>query len=308
MLANWITLARLPLLLINVLILYLGSPSLRLIGVAVLFLGLMLDTVDGVVARRTGQTSLFGSVLDIAADRTFELVLWVCFASLGMIPVTIPLIVIARTTLTDAFRSIGVAHGAAPFAQHRSTIGRFVVSSPIMKIGYSASKTITFCGLALVSAFRGYPPDSAVARAAAPMIDAFRVTAWVAVGFCLFRGLPVIIGTLKRYWRTPIGGGGLTPGDAEELPGQILTGGASGPYVTDSCRRDSAPKEFLNWRFACDALSLSWPPRSWLPARRRNHPRLPRRRWRRQRPPRSISRRSPGCGPSRSWEPLGIAS
>lgn len=35
MLANWITLSRFPLLLLNVLILYLGSPVLRLAGVAV---------------------------------------------------------------------------------------------------------------------------------------------------------------------------------------------------------------------------------------------------------------------------------
>ena len=108
MLANWITLSRFPLLLIIVLILYFGSPWVRLGGVGLLFLGLMLDTVDGMVARRTGQTSLFGSVLDIAADRTYELVLWVCFADLRLIPVAIPLIIIARTTLTDSFRSIGV--------------------------------------------------------------------------------------------------------------------------------------------------------------------------------------------------------
>src|SRR6185312_15117776 len=74
MLANWITMSRFPLLLITVLILYFGSPWARLAGVGLLFLGLMLDTVDGVVARMRGESSLFGSVLDIAADRTYELI------------------------------------------------------------------------------------------------------------------------------------------------------------------------------------------------------------------------------------------
>jgi phosphatidylglycerophosphate synthase len=69
MLANWITLSRFPLLLATVLILYYGSTAARLAGVALLFLGPMLDTVDGVVARSRGETSLFGSVLGIAADR-----------------------------------------------------------------------------------------------------------------------------------------------------------------------------------------------------------------------------------------------
>ena len=109
MLPNWITISRFPLLLTTVLILYYGPPVVRLAGVVILFVGLMLDSVDGIVARKTAQTSLFGSVLDIAADRTYELVLWVCFADLGMIPLAIPLIIIARTTLTDAFRSIALA-------------------------------------------------------------------------------------------------------------------------------------------------------------------------------------------------------
>jgi CDP-diacylglycerol---glycerol-3-phosphate 3-phosphatidyltransferase len=202
MLANWITLSRLPLLLINVLILYRGSPSTRLAGTLLLFIGLMLDTVDGVVARRTGQTSLFGSVLDIAADRAYELVLWVCFADLGFISIAVPLIVIARTTLTDAFRSIGVGKGIAPFAQHRTSLSRFLVGSAFTRIGYSVSKVVTFCGLALTQAFAGLSPDSTLGRSAPSLLAFFRITAWIAVVFCISRGLPVIISSLRRYWGT----------------------------------------------------------------------------------------------------------
>lgn len=205
MLANWITLSRVPLLLINVLILYFGSPELKLVGVALLFLGLMLDTVDGIVARRRGQTSLFGSVLDIAADRAYELILWVCFAHLGLIPIAIPLIVLARTTLTDAFRNIEVAQGTAPFAQHRTALGRFMVGSTWMRVGYSVSKVATFCGLALAQACRGYPVETWLGRAVAPMTAVVGVIAWVAVGFCVLRGLPVIMHALRRHWgRAPV--------------------------------------------------------------------------------------------------------
>jgi phosphatidylglycerophosphate synthase len=202
-LANWITLSRFPLLLINVLILYRGSAPIRAAGVALLFLGLMLDTVDGVVARRTGKTSLFGSVLDIAADRTYELVLWVCFADLGLIPMVIPLIVIARTTLTDAFRSIGVGQGTAPFAQHRTALAQFLVGSVWMRIGYSASKFVAFCGLALAQAFAGFPPGSPARSAASSLHGVVGVVAWIALVFCVFRGLPVIIRSLRRYWSEP---------------------------------------------------------------------------------------------------------
>lgn len=203
MLANWITLSRFPLLLVTVLILYFGSPGARLAGVALLFVGLMLDTVDGVVARSRGETSLFGSVLDIAADRTYELILWICFADLRMIPVAIPLIIVARTTLTDAFRSIGVGQGTAPFAQHRTALGRFLVGSSWMRTGYAVTKVLTFCGLALVQGLSGFPQKTAVAQIVPSMMVGLHLTAWLAVLFCVFRGLPVIVSSLRRYWGVP---------------------------------------------------------------------------------------------------------
>lgn len=199
MLANWITISRFPLLLTTVLILYFGSPWVQVAGAVLLFLGLMLDTVDGLVARRTAQTSLFGSVIDIAADRTYELVLWVCFADLGMIPLAIPLIIIGRTTLTDALRSIGVGQGTAPFAQHRTALGRFLVGSSWMRTGYSVSKVTTFCGLALAHALAGFPAMTQAAGVAS-MLNGLRVMAWLAVILCVCRGVPVIVGSLRRYW------------------------------------------------------------------------------------------------------------
>lgn len=48
--AVWITLSRFPLLLGSVLGLYLGTPLVQLAATALLFVGLLLDTVDGMVA------------------------------------------------------------------------------------------------------------------------------------------------------------------------------------------------------------------------------------------------------------------
>ena len=194
MLANWITLSRLPLLLVIILIIYFGSPGLQLAGVVLLFIGVMLDTVDGVVARHRKETSLFGSVLDIAADRTYELVLWVVFAELGMISPAVPLIVIARTTITDAFRSIGVGKGVAPFAQHKTPLGRFLVGSPFMRTGYAVTKVTAFCGLALTRALAG------MGEPIGTLLQIFQWVTWLAVFFCVFRGLPVIVRTLRDYW------------------------------------------------------------------------------------------------------------
>jgi phosphatidylglycerophosphate synthase len=198
MLANWITLSRFPVLLLWIVGLYFGTPPLRLAGVAVLFLGLMLDTVDGMVARRTGQTSLLGSVLDIAADRSYELALWVCFADLGLVPAAIPIIVVVRTTLTDALRSVGIAQGTAPFAQVHTPLGRFLVESAWMRTGYSVAKVTAFCGLALAEALSGFTAGTAAAQLGGSLAALLQPVAWLAVIFCVGRGLPVMASGLPR--------------------------------------------------------------------------------------------------------------
>lgn len=183
MLATLITLARFPLLAAVVATLYHGSSTVRLIGVAVLLVGLGLDSIDGIVARHRNESSLLGSVLDIAADRTYELVLWFCYAELGLIPMVVPLLVVARTALTDAIRAVGVRDGAAPFAQLEGKVSRFLVSSAWMRTGYSLVKVSAFVVLGASLVFG----NRAEWREAGLMLS------WLALGLCLLRGVPVII-------------------------------------------------------------------------------------------------------------------
>jgi phosphatidylglycerophosphate synthase len=197
--AVWITLSRFPLLLLSVLAFYFGSPAVQLGGTALLFAGLMLDTVDGVVARRTGQASLFGGVLDIAADRTYELVLWVGFADLGLVPPWIPMLILVRTTLTDAFRSLGVSHGVAPFDQPAGALGRFLVASPSMRIAYSVAKVTTFCGLPLLRALSEFPSDAWPHGLESVLGTVVSPALYATVVLCLVRGLPVILSVPRRW-------------------------------------------------------------------------------------------------------------
>jgi CDP-diacylglycerol--glycerol-3-phosphate 3-phosphatidyltransferase len=198
MVATLVTLSRFPLLMAVIAALYWGSPRLQFVAVGALFLGLVLDTVDGVIARKRNEASLVGSVLDIAADRTYELVLWTCYADLGLIPVVMPLIVVTRTALTDAFRSVGVGQGTAPFAQLRTWVGRFLVASSVMRTAYGVSKVMAFCGLALAQVFRSLPGPAITHQA----WKVGQVMAWVCMALCVVRGLPVIVQGLQQYWVT----------------------------------------------------------------------------------------------------------
>lgn len=196
--ANLITIIRYPLLLVYLIMIYLGTPWVQLLAVPFLFFALFLDTLDGVIARRTGTTSLMGSVLDIATDRTYELVLWVVLADLGTISVAIPLIIIARTVLTDAIRSIGVSQGKAPFEQQGSRLGQFLVSSPWMRSAYSISKIVAFCGLTLGFALSGFPEGGSLQNASESVLRVSEVVAWMAVVFSVVRGAPVIVSGYRQ--------------------------------------------------------------------------------------------------------------
>jgi len=205
--ANIITLIRFPVLFIFVGLLYSGSLLGRLMGVPLCLLLILLDTVDGLVARARRETSLLGSVLDIAADRAVELVLWVCFADLKLIPLAIPLIVIVRGTVVDAMRGIGTSQGQTPFGQMQSSWGKWLVASPVMRSGYGISKALAFCTLTLELALGSLPAGSLTVNWT-PLVRLVGLAlSWLAVILCLVRGMPVLIEVAPLFRSPPRLGG-----------------------------------------------------------------------------------------------------
>ncbi len=192
--ANAITLARLPILLVVVLLLYSPNPIARLVNVLLLIILIGLDTLDGMVARARHEVSLSGSVLDVMVDRVVELVLWISFADLRLIPVAIPIICVMRGTIVDSLRSVKVSEGQAPLRAARTPLGKWLMGSPIMRTSYAAAKLVSFTGLAFTHALAASASPLVVsAQALQSSTTIFNITSWIAVAFCLVRGLPVIV-------------------------------------------------------------------------------------------------------------------
>jgi CDP-diacylglycerol---glycerol-3-phosphate 3-phosphatidyltransferase len=195
--ANLITVARFPLLILIIVLLYLPSPIARLVSVALLGLLIGMDSLDGIVARARKEVSLLGSVLDIMADRAVEQVMWVVYAHLGLVPVAVPIIFILRGIIVDALRAVHVSEGQTPFTATRDRIGSWIVGSPWMRSSYGIVKLLAFAGLALTHALLAYASVGAVSTAVADTVWlVFRVLSWVAVAFCIARGAPVVIESL----------------------------------------------------------------------------------------------------------------
>lgn len=186
--ANIITLSRFPLLFIYVALLYSGNTQVQLWCVPFITIIILMDMMDGLIARARGEVSLLGSVLDIATDRTLEIILWVVFAHLDLIPVVVPIIVITRGTTVDAVRAVGMRNGLPAFDQVQHPISRFLVSSSFMRSSYGIAKGFAFGFLTLDL---GLQTQGA---AASPVIHIIAlVLTWISIAFTIARGLPVLI-------------------------------------------------------------------------------------------------------------------
>src|SRR5699024_1597343 len=119
-------------------------PWLQLVNAPLTVLIIVLDGVDGWVARRNNEESLFGATFDIAIDRIVETVLWIVLASLGYIGVWIPLLFVIRGNLVDAIRSKGAESGTAAFDMMQSPLGRMLVAGRFMRGFYAVVKATTF--------------------------------------------------------------------------------------------------------------------------------------------------------------------
>jgi CDP-diacylglycerol--glycerol-3-phosphate 3-phosphatidyltransferase len=191
--ANTITLSRLPLLVGIVLLLYFGSPQVQTVTAALVLILILLDSIDGIVARRRHEVGMLGSKLDIAVDRIVELVMWVVYANLGLISVAIPIIVIIRGGLVDTIRSFSLVYGETSFGMMRTKWGRRLVASGFMRTTYGVSKGVAFTTLALALGLQGLWADTPQANWAEAVWLFAVVISWIAALLCIIRGAPVLI-------------------------------------------------------------------------------------------------------------------
>lgn len=191
--ANTITLARLPLLIVVVLLLYVDNPIVHIITAGLVLFLIFMDTLDGMVARRRKEAGMLGSKLDIAVDRIVEQVLWIVYAHLHLISVAIPVIFIIRGGLVDTVRSFSLVWGETSFGMMQTKWGRRLVASGFMRSLYGISKAAAFCLLALAMGLQGlwaYTPKAGTADA---VMNVAVVLSWIATVICVIRGAPVLL-------------------------------------------------------------------------------------------------------------------
>lgn len=190
--ANLITASRFVLLFVLVVMVYQLPPPWQFLNAPLLVLIFALDGIDGYVARKRREESLFGSVFDIAVDRVVENVLWLVTVHLGLVPVWVGIVFLTRGFLVDAVRAQGLKRGETPFAMARTALGRWLVAGRFMRFAYGAAKMLAFGWILLIQPWPQVFPEL-WAEHGALLLGIMDALVLIAVVLCLARGLPVIV-------------------------------------------------------------------------------------------------------------------
>lgn len=196
--ANLVTLTRLLLLFGLVALVTAAPPEWRVVNAPVILAIIAMDGLDGWIARRRGEVSLFGSTFDIAVDRAVENVMWLVLAHLGLAPLWVAIVFIVRGVLVDAIRSDAASAGESAFAMMRTAAGRFLVASRVMRGFYGALKAAAFAWLLALDAWAQLAPDGYAAWSGATALVSAALI-YGCVTLCLLRGLPVLIEFAVRH-------------------------------------------------------------------------------------------------------------
>jgi CDP-diacylglycerol---glycerol-3-phosphate 3-phosphatidyltransferase len=187
--ANLVAITRALLAFIAVAILF-HRHDLYGLAAVLTIISILMDGLDGWVARRYGEVSRIGAVIDILTDRIVELTYWIAFAALRVIPAWIPIVVAVRGLLVDGARAVAFERGLTAFGpttMMRSKVGTFLVASRESRSAYGIAKAAAFT-LMIVAYAPGVPePAHRIVLVVA------LVCVYVSVALCVLRGIPVLL-------------------------------------------------------------------------------------------------------------------
>ena len=187
--ANLVAITRAAFAFLAVAILF-HRADLYVLAAVLTIVAILMDGLDGWVARRYGEVSRIGAVIDILTDRIVELTYWIAFAALHWIPVWIPIVVAVRGLLVDGARALAFERGLTAFGpttMMRSKIGSFLVASRESRSAYGISKAAAFTLMILAYA----PVFPGAARSV--VLTVALVCVYLAVVLCILRGIPVLL-------------------------------------------------------------------------------------------------------------------
>ncbi|MFW6131344.1 MAG: CDP-diacylglycerol--glycerol-3-phosphate 3-phosphatidyltransferase [Candidatus Aminicenantaceae bacterium] len=109
---NTLTILRiLSIPVLVVLLLFSKFEGKEFVTFTVFLLAAMTDMLDGFLARRKKQTTVFGQLLDPSADKLLVVSVFICFVELNIVPAWIVIIIVGRELSVSGFRALASSKG-----------------------------------------------------------------------------------------------------------------------------------------------------------------------------------------------------
>jgi len=179
--ANLVTSIRIGLLFLVVSIINIGTPMANFAAACLCGIVFILDSADGILARKLDCCTEFGGVLDVAGDRIVENVLWILFTVKGVFPIWMSVAVITRGFIVDGFRSYALSKGYTTFSMMQAGISWLLVASPASRGIYNTLKMGLFIGAII---YLGFESSADIA-----WLYALQTTGGIVVISCVVRGV-----------------------------------------------------------------------------------------------------------------------
>lgn len=130
-LANLLTLSRILLIPVFVMLFLSPTPKRSLAAALVFVVAAVTDLLDGYVARRQGQITKLGKLLDPIADKLLVLSGLILLVQFDRIPALVAIVIIAREVAVTGVRAIAASEGIVLVAE---TIGKWKMAVQVVAI------------------------------------------------------------------------------------------------------------------------------------------------------------------------------
>jgi CDP-diacylglycerol--glycerol-3-phosphate 3-phosphatidyltransferase len=130
-LPNSLTVFRIFLIPILVVVLLSQFEQKSLIALGIFLIAALTDMLDGFLARRKRQVSVFGQLLDPIADKLLITSTFICLVELNAVSAWMVIVIIGREIIVTGFRGIASSKGIIIPA---SALGKIKMDSEIVTI------------------------------------------------------------------------------------------------------------------------------------------------------------------------------
>lgn len=130
-LANLLTLSRILLIPVFVVLFITPTPQRSLLAALVFVIAAVTDLLDGYVARKTGQVTRLGKLLDPIADKLLVLSGLILLVQFDRVAALVAILIIAREVAVTGIRAIAASEG---FVLEAETIGKWKMALQVIAI------------------------------------------------------------------------------------------------------------------------------------------------------------------------------